>query len=590
MTRWRKVVSILLAAAATAESVLSFAQEKPAAIAPQPEANAKAARGNHTPVFEVKPGMLRVILIEPGSLEASRNQDVYCNVEGGTTIIKIVPEGQRVKKGEVVCELDSAALRDQLVNQRIRTKSADANYLNAKLTRGVAEIAVKEYQEAIYIQDKATIRGEIFRADSDQARAEDQLDRVWRARERLNVILAAKGEDRTAVEIAAEIYVNDQVQRAQIAVARAKFDKERAHSKEAVLEKYENPKRIRELQSDVKKSLSDELAKQATWELEKGKEDKLEKQIAFCTLVAPIDGPVVYGYDPMRSLGSNRWQIEEGATVGERQKIFSVPDLGAPLLVNTKVRETFVARITPGQRVRVKVHGLPAEALTGVVESVAPLPDSTNFWQPQSDLRVYSTRVGIEKSHPGLHPGLSAQVEMLLTDLDDVLSVPFQAVLEHKDKDYVYLITPDGPARREVQLGLFNDTMIEVKEGLREGDQVALDPIALMAETELREAFAVSKEARARKASPAAAKAGRAAPAVDPRLRTQMFRKLQNLTPEDRSKLFRSRSDQDRKAILKRAGFTDEELRAFEQMRQPIAPARPARGPGSSLGGGETPR
>ena len=60
----------------------------------------------------------------------------------------IMPEGTRVKKGELVCELDSAALRDQLDNQKIATKSAEADFENAKLTREVAEIAVVEYEEA----------------------------------------------------------------------------------------------------------------------------------------------------------------------------------------------------------------------------------------------------------------------------------------------------------------------------------------------------------------------------------------------------------------------------------------------------------
>ena len=40
----------------------------------------------------------------------------------------ILPEGTRVKKGELVCELDSAALSDQLTNQKITTESAEANY------------------------------------------------------------------------------------------------------------------------------------------------------------------------------------------------------------------------------------------------------------------------------------------------------------------------------------------------------------------------------------------------------------------------------------------------------------------------------
>ena len=105
--------------------------------------------------------MLRVVLIEPGTLQASRSRDVFCQVEGATTIISILAEGSRVKKGDLVCELDSASFRDQLANQKIATQGAEASYQNAKLTREVAEIAVKEYVEGIYIQDKATILGEI---------------------------------------------------------------------------------------------------------------------------------------------------------------------------------------------------------------------------------------------------------------------------------------------------------------------------------------------------------------------------------------------------------------------------------------------
>src|SRR5207253_2774123 len=110
--------------------------------------------------YEVRSGPLPITVVERGSLESSKNQDVYCQVEGQTTIIKIVAEGSQVKKGDVVCELDSAALKDQLINQRITTKSAEANFQNARLTREVAQIAVTEYIEGIFVQDEATDKGE----------------------------------------------------------------------------------------------------------------------------------------------------------------------------------------------------------------------------------------------------------------------------------------------------------------------------------------------------------------------------------------------------------------------------------------------
>ena len=65
-------------------------------------------------------------MVNRGSLESSNNHDVYSQVEGGTTIIRLAPEGTKVKKGEIICELDSAALRDSLLIQRITTQSARA--------------------------------------------------------------------------------------------------------------------------------------------------------------------------------------------------------------------------------------------------------------------------------------------------------------------------------------------------------------------------------------------------------------------------------------------------------------------------------
>jgi hypothetical protein len=51
------------------------------------------------------------------------------------------------------------------------------------------------------------------------------------------------------------------------------------------------------------------------------------------------------------------------------------------------------------------------------------------------------------------------------------------------------------------------------------------------------------------------------------RLGDQMFAKPRNIAPEDRPKL-KSAGDQERKVILKKAGFTDEGLPASEQMRK----------------------
>src|SRR5262245_8697108 len=76
--------------------------------------------------YRVKRGALPVTLTERGTLESSNNQDVYNKVENTTTIIFILPEGTKVTKGQLVVELDSAQLNDQLEAQKIATASAEA--------------------------------------------------------------------------------------------------------------------------------------------------------------------------------------------------------------------------------------------------------------------------------------------------------------------------------------------------------------------------------------------------------------------------------------------------------------------------------
>jgi HlyD family secretion protein len=422
--------------------------------------------------YEVRAANLPVTVVERGSLESSKNEDVFCQVEGQTTIISILSEGKRVKKGELVCELDSAALKDALTNQEIATKGAEAAYQNAKLTREVAEIAVIEYVEGIFKQDMNTALGEIALAESERDRAVDRL--AWSNR------MLQKGYVSLAQNVADKV-----------ALQQKNFAFEQAQMKKKVLEDYSKEKTIKELKSEVEKARSDELAKEATWDLEKSKEAKLRRQIVNCKLFAPNDGLVVYANDPNRFGGTNAPQIEEGAAVRERQKIFSLPDINH-MRVNTKVHESMIDRLASGLRARVRVDAFADQVLTGSVESVAPLPDPSSMFS--SDIKVYTTLISIDKGLTGLRPGMTAQVEILVTELPDVLSVPVQAILEYKNKDHVALMAADGSYKwRDIELGISNDKLVEVKTGLKSGDKVALNPVSLMTENEKREAFGSSK-------------------------------------------------------------------------------------------------
>src|SRR5262249_606036 len=158
--------SVLLVLGATASGVDLLAQKETPGVAPRLEGNLPAARAGDAPASAAMSGKFLGAIIERGVVETSQNVDVFSQVEGRTTILSILRDGTWVQKGQIVCELDSSALRDQLNKQSIIEKEAEGAYLNARLAREVAELALTEYVQGIYKQELDTLKGEIDAAES----------------------------------------------------------------------------------------------------------------------------------------------------------------------------------------------------------------------------------------------------------------------------------------------------------------------------------------------------------------------------------------------------------------------------------------
>ncbi len=295
--------------------------------------------------------------------------------------------------------------------------------------------------------------------------------------------------------------------------------------------------------------------------------------------------------------------------------------------VNTKVHESQIDKIAAGMKARIRVDAFSDTELNGTVLDVAPLPDPTSFFS--SDIKVYTTHVKIDDPLPGLRPGMTAEVTILVDRKENVLSVPVQAILEYGGKDHVAVKTPNGFDRREVELGVTNDRFVEVVKGITAGTVVALNPIALMSEDERRELFGVDGKAAGKKewTGFGKGKVAEAAPGAEPgkggpaaagkpgdlasakgadtakgkgkaqgkgRARGAgggaFSEKFKNIAAEDRAKL-KGATEEERAAIFKKAGFTGEELEQMRQMRERMQQGGggfggpPGGGGGSGFGG-----
>jgi hypothetical protein len=166
--------------------------------------------------------------------------------------------------------------------------------------------------------------------------------------------------------------------------------------------------------------------------------------------------------------------IAEGEVVTEGQAIISMPDTAA-MVAEISVHETEVDKVRPGQPATIVMDAFPDRILQGEVLEVAPLPDQQRGWL-NPDLKVYETLVRINGTHDFLKSRMSCKVKILVRQLDDILIVPIQVVSNRKGRKVCYVMTSQGPQEREVQTGEFNDTFVQIVNGLDEGDDVLLNP------------------------------------------------------------------------------------------------------------------
>jgi RND family efflux transporter MFP subunit len=207
----------------------------------------------------------------------------------------------------------------------------------------------------------------------------------------------------------------------------------------------------------------------ASLELEREKLARLESQIEMAKLRAPGDGYVVYALkdddDP---------PIGEGVEVREREEILAIPSSDG-MMAEVKLHESVLKQVQVGQACRIQVDALPGVTLEGRVDFVAMLPDPNSRWSNPS-LRVYRCQVGITTVHPGLRPGMSCSVEVMIEELADALYVPVQAVFRDGDRNLSFVASGRGSRSREVRVGRYTELWVQILEGLSEGETVLLHP------------------------------------------------------------------------------------------------------------------
>lgn len=436
----------------------------------------------------VRRGPLRIAVTVSGNLKAADTVRLMSGVEGRTTILSIAPEGTQVRKGEIVCELDATALAEERIQQTITVGNAEAALVKATQARAIQESQNKSDVE------KARRTIEFARQDLEmflEGERELELEKAQQA-----IDLAQEEAQRAQSQLTWSQELNKrgfltatELEADGIAEHRAKVELQQATRERELLERYRLPRReseLRALRIEAEAELervelqaqarlvdfdSDIRSTTAEAGLEREKLTRLEGQIERARLRAPCDGYVVYA-----QRDNDEPPIGAGVEVREREEILAIPS-SSGMTAEVKLHESVLKQIEVGLPCTFQVDALPGLTLAGSVSFVAMLPDQNSRWS-NPNLRLYRCEIALTDSHPGLRPGMSCQVEILVEELADALYVPVQAVMRDGARTLCFVGTGRRAEPREVRVGRYNELWVQILDGLEEGESILMQPPA----------------------------------------------------------------------------------------------------------------
>lgn len=144
------------------------------------------------------------------------------------------------------------------------------------------------------------------------------------------------------------------------------------------------------------------------------------------------------------------------------------------LVLTSAVSELNIARIQPGQPVEFTLSAYPDDVFTGTVSKIAGSARS------QYSGAVLETVVDVlispDSTDPRLRSGLTADVRFQLSDPRKICVLPYNAIGQDEEGEYVYLLEDGAAVKHKIFTGAEFSDGTEVIKGATINDKVFLDP------------------------------------------------------------------------------------------------------------------
>ena len=190
-----------------------------------------------------------------------------------------------------------------------------------------------------------------------------------------------------------------------------------------------------------------------------------EVAVDYTKIVAPFDGTVL-----RKNADIGEIMAPFAGAASSRAAVVTIADLSS-LEVDADVAEANITRVKSEQACEIRLDAYPEQAYQGYVSKIVPTADRAKATvMVKIRFRSYDRRV---------LPEMSAKVTFLAHDMttqtganEPLLTLPAAAVAARNGRQVVYQIEKNHAVEVPVVTGLTLGSLVEIKQGLKEGDKV----------------------------------------------------------------------------------------------------------------------
>ncbi len=281
---------------------------------------------------------------------------------------------------------------------------------------------------------------------------------------------ASVATQKSALDEAQRVYDADAALLAQRAIARSQVDADKAKLDQA---RVAYNQALEQLRLGAVSGYGQNSVQYAQSAADKARivNGQSQQQVAFTRVVAPESGIIqtvaAQTNDPLRNL-----QPGDAVTAGEA--LFTMASQTG-FIVRAQVDEQDIINVRVGQRVNVTGQDFPGKTIPGHVARIAPVAQKSA--DASSTAKQILTTVALDRSPDFLKDGMTADVDILTTDIPHAIVVPNDAVTKHGNSSFVYVVVNGVAKKRTIEPGRVGDTSTLVKSGLLPGDVVVAQSV-----------------------------------------------------------------------------------------------------------------